>query len=305
MAPVGAADQCPAGGHLYTYFPPGTTLLAAPFVWMIDAAARRAGPWSAPIAARMTPSPVRALLEGDLAEAHAFVEILIASFWLALAAVVMYLIGRQFVGVGSSAALSAIFAFCTLAWSTASRALWQHGPAMLLIAASLLLLIRASRRPSWIPIVGALLALAVQVRPPMVIVAVAVTVYVWRHHRAKLVFYLLWASTVCFVFALFNYWIYGSPLPPYITGETTKFAVHSGFFEALAGSLVSPARGLLVFSPVFALSLYGLFAFPTGETTRRLRPYLVSILVCYWIMIALYPIWWGGHSIGARYFSDL
>ncbi|MGH9660537.1 MAG: hypothetical protein ACRD96_18450, partial [Bryobacteraceae bacterium] len=199
----------------------------------------------------------------------------------------------------------AIFAFCTLAWSTASRALWQHGPAMLLIAASLLLLILASRRPSWIPLVGALLALAVQVRPPVVIVAVAVTVYVWRHHRAKFVFYLLWASTVCFVFALFNHWIYRSPLAPYITGETSKFAVHFGFFEALTGSLISPARGLLVFSPVFALSLYRFFVVPTGETTRRLRPYLVSILVCYWIMIALYPIWWGGHSIGARYFSDL
>ena len=49
---------------------------------------------------------------------------LIASIIVALASAVMYLIARQFLAPLQSILLALIFAFCTPAWSTASRALW-------------------------------------------------------------------------------------------------------------------------------------------------------------------------------------
>lgn len=42
-----------------------------------------------------------------------------------------------------------IFAFCTSAWSTGSRALWQHGPSMLMLSAALYLILSAREKPHY------------------------------------------------------------------------------------------------------------------------------------------------------------
>jgi hypothetical protein len=75
--------------------------------------------------------------------------------------------------------------------------------------------------------------------------------------------------------------------------------------EGALGTLVSPSRGLFVFTPWVALALATLPAY-----AARLRPYsiacwMLAALVPYFLVFAKYSVWWGGHSFGPRYWTDV
>ena len=55
------------------------------------------------------------------------------------------------------------------------------------------------------------------------------------------------------------------------------------FLEALAGNLISPGRGLLFYSPVFLLSVYGIILKARGNNFKRLDAILAGILALHWL----------------------
>jgi hypothetical protein len=70
-----------------------------------------------------------------------------------------------------------------------------------------------------------------------------------------------------------------------------------------AGLLVSPSRGLFVFSPVVLIALIGLIP------ALRALPYhglgwALSGSFALYLAYAVYTVWWGGHSYGPRYLLD-
>jgi hypothetical protein len=97
---------------------------------------------------------------------------------------------------------------------------------------------------------------------------------------------------------------YGSVLAPYYEPQRLEL---SGplFAEALAGNLVSPARGLLVYTPLVLLSLWGLVLEARARTFTRLHGFLLAAVVLHWLVISTFPHWWAGHSYGPRFFTDL
>ena len=143
------------GGHIYSVYPVGPVLLAAPLVGLADLACRRLCPEDLDRVLRERPG------------AHGRLERLVASLVVAATATLVYRIGRlRLDGVAPALLLAGIFAFGTSAWSTASRGLWQHGPSMLMLALALALILGARDRPELIqyeslPLVGAYL-----MRPP-------------------------------------------------------------------------------------------------------------------------------------------
>lgn len=293
------------GGHIYTYHPMGTALLATPFVFMIERALILAQPVLRPIASQVRSPMVRAVLSADLVNGYPIVEVLISSFFTALTAAVMYLIARRFIPRTRALLLTLIFAFGTLSWSTVSRGLWAHSPSQFLLAVALLLLLLGDR---YVPAAGLPLAVAYVVRPTNVIPAVLLSLFIAVYHRSQLRLFILWCLPVLIAFAALNWEIYRTILPPYFSGEQSplrNFGFHSRLMEALAGQLISPARGLFVYSPVFLLSIYGMLLPLKEAQPRRLRPFLCVIVLLHYGMISLYPDWKGGHSIGSRYFSDL
>jgi hypothetical protein len=65
------------------------------------------------------------------------------------------LIGCRFVSPAHSVGNALLFAFCTPAWSTASRALWQHGGSTLLITVALLAFFKTEESSNWLGLAGA------------------------------------------------------------------------------------------------------------------------------------------------------
>src|SRR5438132_8301741 len=121
------------GGHLRTSFPLGVSLLAVPFVAIADL---------------LNPHPPGAPPADTFSIQHAAkLERFIASFVIAAAAAVVFLTANTSLPALPALGLAALFAFGTSAWSVASRALWQHGPSMLLLAVALHLFVRARTEP--------------------------------------------------------------------------------------------------------------------------------------------------------------
>jgi hypothetical protein len=302
--PVASLDQCRAG-HLYHFYPPMGALLAAPLLPLV----RAAGAVASPLLIRVAPrSPLAmALAAGDLATAHGLVEVAVASFYIALAAMVLFWVARERLGPVESLVLAAIFAWCTPAWSVASRAMWQHGPSMLALCGALLVLVRAerdgasSRLAGWS---GPLLALAFVIRPTNAVVWLAALAYIAWRHRGALGLFVAGSATVYAVFVLYGLSVYGFPVAPYYWPQrphASALRLHEHLFEALAGNLVSPGRGVFVYVPLFLFSLWGVCRKALGP----LRWFAAASIVLHWALISSHDDWWGGFSYGPRYFSDV
>src|SRR5262249_18441341 len=72
--------------------------------------------------------------------------------------------------------------------------------------------------------------------------------------------------------------------------------------SGMAMNLISPSRGLIIFTPIVLFSMAGMVLAWRHRWCFPLTPYLVAIAVVHSLLIALY---WPGHGYGPRYYSDL
>jgi hypothetical protein len=208
------------------------------------------------------------------------------------------------VPVALSAAL--IFAFCTSIWSTATRALWQHGPLVLMLSIAMLLLARTRRRPELVQYVGVPLALAYVMRPTASLPIAVISLYVLIYHRAFLARYLFGAALVAMPWLAYNLSIYHALLPDYyVGGALAQFSPQSRVWDGLLGTLFSPSRGLFIYSPVLLFALSG-FALALREPQQRpLHIAYGAIVAVHTTIMAATAVWWAGHSFGPRYLTDI
>ena len=174
---------------------------------------------------------------------------------------------------------------------------------MLAVAVVLVLLHRLEEREAGALPLGVAVAAAFAVRPTNTVVVLAVTAYVALRHIRELPRYLAGAALVAAPFVLHSVSVWGAPLPPYFAPARVA---HAGTFaEALAGNLVSPARGLLVYSPILILVPVGIVLAVRRGTRRPLVVLAVGIVVAHWLVISSFPHWWGGWCYGPRLFTDM
>jgi hypothetical protein len=196
-------------------------------------------------------------------------------------------------------------------WVVASQALWQHGPAALALALAIVLLLRPDPGRLRLGLAGIATAAVVCCRPQNAVFAVPIMAWVaWRHRRDAVWFVpgalVAWTAMVgC------NAWYFGSAAGGYAELEAMLPVTHgvAGYWTAdalagAAGTLVSPGRGLLVYCPWIAVALATL-----PLTSARLKPWplvwlLLLALVPFFVQLALFSIWWAGHSFGPRFWTD-
>jgi len=276
-------------GHIYNYFPIGTAIVAAPFVKILDFVLYR-------------------LIQYDLdSELHktvlAGVEVFIGSILMALASLLLFYMARLYLDSSQALLTMLIFAFCTSAWSTASRALWQHGPSILMLMLTLYLLLLAEKRPYLAQFAALPLAFSYVIRPTNSISIVILTGYVFIRYRRYFPLFLLWAAMIAIPFVAYNESIYGSILPPYY--QATRIGLSPTIFTALLGNLISPSRGLFIYSPIMLFVFVGIYYKIRHHEWHLLDTGLVGIIVLHWVAISSFPKWWGGISYGPRFFSDM
>jgi len=277
-------------GRSYTIFPIGVSVLSVPFVFFFDIT---------------HPIFFQGSFDSYLHEnIPGIYEKIIASFFVSICVVVIYMISRIYLKNRASLLLSFIFAFRTSAWSTASGALWQHGPSMLMLAIALYLLLKAKEKPYLAQYASIPLALSYIIRPTNSISIMLFSLYVLIEYRRYFVKYLLWSLVFSIPFIIYNLMVYSSFLPAYYLPMRLGVST-SQFFQALFGNLISPARGLFVFTPVIAFSIIGIIILKKYKRISKIDYFLIAILLIHLLTLAQFPHWWAGHSYGPRFFTDM
>lgn len=274
--------------HIYSIYPYGTPLLAVPVVWIID--------WGL---TNFFSMDLQQLAVDGWFMGH--IEVFVASIIVGITTVFIFnivlLITQH---VAGSIILAFVFAFGTSAWSTASLGLWQHGPSMLMLSAALYLILISKTSPKLIQFASIPLAAAFIIRPTNAIPVIILTIYVFANCREYLARYLLWSLPLAVYFLFQNIAIYGTWLSPYY--QPSQLGTLSGsYWYVLSANLISPNRGLFIFSPFL---LFGLAGFLSAKR-NQFGYYLIAILVFHWLAISSLRHWWGGWQFGPRFFTDL
>ena len=272
-------------GNPYGLFPIGTSLISIPLVY---------------IAERLSPG-LDAYLSQHIPEAF---EGLIASLYGAAAGTLFFwAILAKFRNAQIAGVLTAMFCFGTSMWSVATRALWQHGPLILMLTIAMLLLAHPRSRPSLIRYLGIPLAAAFMIRPTAAIPIGILSLYVVVFYRSSAMWYLAGAALTAAPWITYNVHMFHQLVPAYYFPQRLGGSMTIG--TAMLGNLVSPARGLFVFSPVLLIGGPGFILSQRERDDRGLHWAFASIIVLHWLFVSRFPHWWGGHSFGPRLMSDI
>ncbi len=75
--------------------------------------------------------------------------------------------------------------------------------------------------------------------------------------------------------------------------------------EAMVGNVVSPSRGIFLFSPVFVLAPWSLRqAIKHRDAFWKVDVLVAGWIMSHWLVISSFPHWWGGHSYGPRLWTE-
>lgn len=290
-------------GHQYTRFPIATSFAALPFVAVLEVATRAVATMSPRLEEHLVAQSAVPYPRLSALTFYWRVEQAIASFYAALAIAIFYLYACTALPRRSALALSLLLAFCTTIWSVAATALWQHAPSLVLLATALLLIEKSETHQRYLKFIPIALALAYIVRPTNSIPLVLLSITVVVRHREYALKYIAWGLCVGLPFCVYSLIVYGALLPPYYMPG--RIGGHDDFWLALAANLISPARGLFIYSPFLLFAFWGVYLRLKDSDRRPLSYALLAIIALHWISISSFPHWWGGVSFGPRFFTDV
>ena len=237
---------------------------------------------------------------------------LTASLLTAGAALFLFLTARGFVRPLPAALVALAFGLGSCAWPISSQALWQHPASTFCLSLGAWFLLRSAERRHLAAWCGAALGMAVLCRPATAVAAVCVGVYLLLADRRRCAVFVLGGLPFLAILVFYNTYYFGSPLAFGQTVVSRMVALRAtgsdslwqgAWAESLPGLLISPARGLLWFSPVLALGLAGV---PAAWRQARYRP-LLPLLAASVLMILVagkWFDWWGGTVWGYRAIVD-
>jgi len=188
-------------------------------------------------------------------------------------------------------------------WCTASQSLWQHGPAALMLTLLVLLLTPDSSSPLRFIVAGLTAALLVCCRPIDLAFAVTTALWVALRHPRQLVWFLPPAMVIGAALIGYNNAYLGTIGGYYSNFDAATFG--TPWLEGLQGTLLSPSRGLFVFSPWTVIALaYLPFAFSQLRPST-LIPWLLVALGAHALLISTFSCWWAGLCFGPRYWTEV
>jgi len=240
----------------------------------------------------------------------------VAAVMVAGSAALIFLTVARFTSAVRALLVAAAYGLGTCVWSVSSQMLWQHGPNEFFLALGTLFLLRMGRREGrWrdAAFCGLAYSAAVVCRPTSVVVAAAAAAYLLIAARRLLLPYVVAALPLGLALGAYNTYYLGSPLK---TGQgeagrrvaeqkTGSQALwQTPLVEGAAGLMVSPSRGLLVFSP------WVVFAFGGAVAAWRRRSAFAPLMALGVALVVLLVIafkwfdWWGGWCFGYRPIVD-
>ncbi|MBV8135050.1 MAG: hypothetical protein JO121_05300 [Deltaproteobacteria bacterium] len=292
-----SSAQSPTPGHsqltringriVYAY-PWGTSVLSLPFVAALNAlglsAARRDGSYNQ---------------TGEI-----WIQKIIACLLMSVTTCLFFRTAVLLLPISWSVVLAAAGALSTQIWSTATRALWSHTWDVFLGSWVIFILLSVEERRSRLraTLLATLVSWMYIVRPTSALDVIAISIFMFMFYRDK---FLVWTGTGVFwliIFCIYSLWAFGTIFPIY--NQLFHFFRVRNCLTALAGILISPSRGLILFVPPITMVVF-LVAFHWRYLPhRRLGVLAIAVVLAEIFMVSAWPWWWGGWSFGPRLLTD-
>ena len=228
----------------------------------------------------------------------------LAPLLMAAFAVIAFYAARLVLPVGWSVIIALGGAFGTPVYSTASRGLWSDTWGILLLEIVLFLLLAqevGKRRLSPV-LLGSLSAWMYIVRPTYSVHILALSGYLLIFHRRLFLRYALTGAIWLAGFVYYSWSHFGTLLPSYYRASRLTFEV---FWTALAGNLISPSRGVLLYVPVLFFVAYLLLRYRQHLVLPRLALLALAVIAGHLFVVSCLQHWWGGVSFGPRFMTGL
>jgi hypothetical protein len=276
-----------ARGHVTYFFGHGSSMLSIPLVVAINAVGISAA----------TPDG-RLNLAGEIRIQRVIASVLMAALtcvFFAMAATMLPLTWSAVVALGASMGSQIL--------STATRGLWAHTWEVFLVGLIAHSILSADHRgarihPVWL---ATLVAWTYYVRPTGAIPIVLVSVYVLWIHREDFVAYGATLAGWLAAFVGYSWSVFGTIVPPYYSASRLKLG---DLMLPLAGNLISPSRGLLVFVPTTMFVVYLAVRYRKDLAHKPLAVLAFAQIVGLEILMCTNKIWSGGFCYGPRFFTD-
>lgn len=237
-----------------------------------------------------------------------FVMEKIAASFITSAALVVFFAGlKEIVRKNIALITTLILAFGTCMWSINSQALWQHGMIALLFSILFYLVVRNEKQEDFriYILLGIFSALLVFTRPSDMFLALPTFVYTAFRKRPYFLTYCVSGIITALPFLMYNESAAGNIFGGY-GSLLSEFSFGFQALVHLAGVLISPNRGLFIYTPIALLSLLGILKIKS----RIKNPELQRLFYCFGIAFILeilvystFNCWWAGTTYGPRFFS--
>jgi hypothetical protein len=250
-------------GHLYNYFPAGPSIFSVPIV----AVMRLAG------------------MDMRLVQDNFLLQRVLAGLTSVLMVWIIFCISRCFLDQASSLVISAVSVLGTTIIISMGTAFWTINFSTIFIALCVLLIARyeSGKAPTARPVIlGLLLFLAFFSRASSAAFIIAAMGYLLVKERRQ---FLITAVTALLLLLLFIGWSrleYGTWLPAYYSVARLQ-AERSPLWVGILGNLISPSRGIFIFSPfllaisfwtvLLLLDISGIIRGETGRIWQMLAPF--------------------------------
>ncbi|MDH4207391.1 MAG: hypothetical protein OEV76_00785 [Anaerolineae bacterium] len=239
--------------------------------------------------------------------AYALLSKTSAAVLAASSVLLLYLSLRLVASELKALCLSVVYAFASSTWTISSQILWQHAASQLFLAATIYCLLSAPNARKSVYLGGLFLGLAVAARPTNVLIALILLLYLLHRFPHRVPWLLGGALIPLSLLLWYNQATFGCAL---CTGYMAE--AHAGWSTplhlGLLGILLSPGKGLLVYSPVFFFSLVGVVASwrtaIRGKDTTWFFRYLGFAAVGFILLMSKWHAWHGGWSFGPRMLVD-
>jgi len=266
-------------GRLYSRYPILTPILAIP-VYVIPAL-------------------------GQFDQAHALVrdlEKLGATLLAAAGAMLVFAALTCLVDPRSAALATVVYIAGTAVVTVLGQGMWQHTGATLCLSFGLWGLFAET---SWRRglIVGIATGATIAARPIDIVVAAPLVLALLVEDRRAVWVVACGMAGPLLAAACYNDTVLGSPLATGY-GNEASLGWTTPFLTGFTGLLVSPGRGLLLFSPILALAAWAVLRLPRASQHRRTIMILMTGAAGLLIVMSRWWAWYGGMSFGPRMLSD-
>ena len=235
-------------------------------------------------------------------------EKLAASLIASLSVIFIFLSLKELIDRRTAAIVAIIFAFATNTWTISSQGLWQHGFVELFLAMLIYLVLINEKRASNKIIIcsGTISGLLIFNRPADSILLIPILYYIVGLKDRRIAYYLFAMFLSGAPFLLYNIHYFGN----LFGGMSALLGGFNGRFGSIVpyvGLLISPSRGLFVYTPIVLLSILGYFKI-SQISDIKIQKFLMMFGFSIPIQIIVYgsfEMWWAGWSYGPRFLTGM